>query len=171
MTFIDSLYGLAFFSLLPFFFSLFQPVPHLSHSTIYIFSIYIFSFTIYIFSICTPILLIPPFSNFSFYPILYFPSLFVFSLFMSKPSSIPRVFPPNAEFETTMGPNGRDLIFFSPACVPLTFRVPRSACHVSRVTRCITCSPLYISYKNVLQTNYNTPPVASIGVVYSFLFC
>lgn len=102
--------------------------------TIYIFSIYIFSFTIYIFSICTPILLIPPFSNFSFYPILYFPSLFVFSLFMSKPSSIPRVFPPNAEFETTMGPNGRDLIFFSPACVPLTFRVPRSACRVSRVT-------------------------------------
>lgn len=137
VTFIDSLYGLAFFSLLPFFFFLSSNrflTCLILQFTIYIFSIYIFSFTIYIFSICTPILLIPPFSNFSFYPILYFPSLFVFSLFMSKPSSIPRVFPPNAEFETTMGPNGRDLIFFSPACVPLTFRVPRSACRVSRVT-------------------------------------
>lgn len=135
VTFIDSLYGLAFFPYYRFFFlssNRFLTCLILQF-TIYIFSIYIFSFTIYIFSICTPILLIPPFSNFSFYPILYFPSLFVFSLFMSKPSSIPRVFPPNAEFETTMGPNGRDLIFFSPACVPLTFRVPRSACHVSRV--------------------------------------
>lgn len=123
MTFIDSLYGLAFFPYYRFFFL----------SSNRFLTCLILQFTIYIFSICTPILLIPPFSNFSFYPILYFPSLFVFSLFMAKPSSIPRVFPPNAEFETTMGPNGRDLIFFSPACVPLTFRVPRSACHVSRV--------------------------------------
>lgn len=124
VTFIDSLYGLAFFPYYRFFFL----------SSNRFLTCLILQFTIYIFSICTPILLIPPFSNFSFYPILYFPSLFVFSLFMSKPSSIPRVFPPNAEFETTMGPNGRDLIFFSPACVPLTFRVPRSACRVSRVT-------------------------------------
>lgn len=116
--------ALLFFPYYRFFFSLFQPVPHLSHSTIY--NLHFLNLHSHFIN--------PPFSNFSFYPILYFPSLFVFSLFMSKPSSIPRVFPPNAEFETTMGPNGRDLIFFSPACVPLTFRVPRSACRVSRVT-------------------------------------
>lgn len=127
--------ALLFFPYYRFFFSLFQPVPHLSHSTIYnlhFFNLHFFIYNLHFLNLHSHFIN-PPFSNFSFYPILYFPSLFVFSLFMSKPSSIPRVFPPNAEFETTMGPNGRDLIFFSPACVPLTFRVPRSACHVSRV--------------------------------------
>lgn len=141
--------------------------------TIYIFSIYIFSFTIYIFSICTPILLIPHFliSHFIPFCISHLCLCFRYSCLNLLPS--PGFFRPTRNSKLQWVQTVETLFFFPPPVFlsHFAFRVPRVACRVSRVTRCITCSALDISYKNVLQTNYNTPPVASIGVVYSFLFC